>query len=160
MGIVRLGGAFRHRNLSRRAALRFGGGRRPRRFPHWAPHMRFGLCPCWGNKNRRNGAEWQHVNRDGQTGNNCWGEINQLGMHSPPSILATATKAKWRIKFTPLQTCLSLSLCSVVGGAKDSEASSKYLTVSETYLLSFIVIFSPPFGYLSSCGHFFDVWML
>lgn len=26
MGIVRLGGAFRHRNLSRRAALRLGGG--------------------------------------------------------------------------------------------------------------------------------------
>lgn len=122
--------------------------------------MRFSLCPCWGTKNWRNDAEWQHVNRDGQTGNNCWGELISWECIR---LLPSSPRQQRPNGELNLHHCKHVYLYPSAlwwwgvggGGGKDSNARSRDLTVSETYLLSFIVIFLPTFGYLSSSGHFF-----
>lgn len=82
----------------------------------------FQLVPVLGGeKNLQNGLEWQHVNRDRQREiGDTFGGINHSGMllplFPPAWVRATVMEAKWRIKFAPLQTCLSSSLCSVVWG--------------------------------------------
>lgn len=93
---------------------------RPECLPHCAPRTRsLGLCQCQGNKknkNQRNGLERQHVigrQTEGDMGITA-GELISwecfFFFFSPPAwVRRAAMEAKWRIKFTPLQTCLSLS---------------------------------------------------
>lgn len=155
MGIVRLGGAFQHHNLSPRAALRSRRKRGPS-VCHIARHVR-GASACASvreiKKIKISGTAWSgsmstETDR-GRYGNNCWG-INQLGMlfffFSPTAwVRRAAMEAKWRIRFTPLQTCLSLSPLLCGEGVKSVWRQFKvlsHLTVSQTYLPPVVCIFS------------------